>query len=108
MTPREIAIIDAFENVTFPMATRQKRFAKDMIALRKHDPARELSARQHRYLTILAWRFRRQMPANLAYPDDDIDKVTVTAALPPAKRSRQTLSDADQKYLEWKAGRAMP
>lgn len=68
MTPRELAIIQAFKSVTFPLASRRKRFALNMIALAEHDPNRTLTESQARYLTALAFQFRRQMPADLAYP----------------------------------------
>lgn len=68
MTPRQKQIIQALKSVTFPPATNQKRFAKNMIFLCDHSPERELSPKQEAYLQILAWRYRRQMPADLAYP----------------------------------------
>ena len=71
MTPRELEIARAFANVSFPQATSQKRFALAMIAHAKAMPDKPLTPKQSRYLTILAWRFRRQMPAHLAYPEDE-------------------------------------
>ena len=68
MTPRELAIIEAFKRVTFPLASRRKRFALSMIALAEHDPNRTLTEKQARYLSALAFQFRRQLPADLAYP----------------------------------------
>ena len=68
MTPREIEIAKAFESVTFPAATSQKRFARAMMFHAEHMPEKPLTEKQARYLTTLAWRYRRQMPATLAYP----------------------------------------
>lgn len=68
MTERELAIAKAFQRVSFPLATSQKRFAQAMIFHAEHMPEKPLTEKQARYLTILAWRFRRQMPATLAYP----------------------------------------
>lgn len=30
-----------------------------------------ITAKQAEYVTMLAWRYRRQMPADLAYPSDE-------------------------------------
>lgn len=69
MTPREVEICKAFANVTFPPATSQKRFANNMaFAASRPDPT--ITEKQAQYVTMIAWRYRRQMPADLAYPDD--------------------------------------
>jgi hypothetical protein len=44
-----------------------------MAFLAAHDPQRELTDRQHGYMNLMAWRYRRQMPAGLvpaSKPDD--------------------------------------
>lgn len=68
MTPRELAICRALESVSFPPATAKKRFAKDMMFHAKHCPEKPLTEKQAGYLSALAYTFRRQMPAHLAYP----------------------------------------
>lgn len=68
MTPRELAICATLKNVSFPPATAKKRFAKDMIWHSEHSPEKPLTEKQARYLTAIAYTFRRQMPAHLAYP----------------------------------------
>lgn len=68
MTEREIAICLALERVTFLPAHPHKRFARDMAAMARNAADKPLSEKQRKYLVNLAWRYRRQMPAELAYP----------------------------------------
>lgn len=65
---RELAIIDALKRVTFLPGTSQKRFARNMASAADHARDCGITEKQARYLTILAWRYRRQMPSTLAYP----------------------------------------
>lgn len=60
---RETAV--ALGRCSFLPASGEKRFAHDMAALAARDPAAELSDKQARYLQVLAYKFRRQMPAKL-------------------------------------------
>lgn len=62
MTPRECEEIKALARCRFQPATHAKRFARDMDAKTKDY---ELSANQQRYLQVLLWRYRRQIPPNL-------------------------------------------
>ncbi len=80
MTPRQLAIISAFERVTFALGTSQKRFANNMIALARSDPDHALTDKQADYITKLAWRYRRQMPAHLAYPELDDERTTFNSS----------------------------
>jgi len=68
MTPREKKIAEVFKGVTFLPGSGHKRFAQNMIFHAEHMPEKPLTPKQSLYLTQLAWRFRRQMPADLAYP----------------------------------------
>lgn len=88
MTPRQLEIIAALDRVTFPPATSQKRFARDMVALARAKPDHVLTEKQADYLTKLAWRFRRQMPAHLAYPELDDERPLVSA--PPTTPGDET------------------
>ena len=65
MTEEQIAIAKAFYGVTFLPASREKRFARDMIFLADNCPNTDLSPKQDRYLRLVAYRFRRQMPNHL-------------------------------------------
>lgn len=95
MNKREQLIAMAFKNVTFALGTSQKRFAQAMIWHVDHMPEKPLTPKQARYLTILAWRYRRQMPAELAYPmigDGDeglVHPFESVAAPRPASRTRE-------------------
>ena len=68
MSPREIEVAKALGACTFLPGSWNKRFAKDIKWLAEHTPEKELTPRQSANLVRLAWRYRRQMPAHLAYP----------------------------------------
>ena len=73
MSPRELAIAEAFQRVTFLPASTEKRFANSMMERASRSPDTDLSPKQSQYLEIMAWRFRRQIPAHLvpsAKPED--------------------------------------
>jgi hypothetical protein len=55
------------------------RFTNDMAALVHTSPDRDLTDRQRYYMEILAWRYRRQLPAHLV-PD------TKPPPLPPVRK----------------------
>jgi hypothetical protein len=67
-TEREVAVIEALASCTFVPGHPHKRFARDMGFVVKHSREVGITEKQAAYLTKLAWRYRRQMPANLAYP----------------------------------------
>lgn len=71
MTPRELAICRAFKNVSFQLGSSHKRFARDMMHMAEHAPEKELTAKQATYLAQVAYKYRRQMPSQLAYPAID-------------------------------------
>jgi hypothetical protein len=102
MTPRELAICQALKDVSFPPGTAKKRFARDMIFHAEHYAEKPLTEKQARYLTAIAYTFRRQMPAHLAYPivDDGsamaargfeaVEPKAVTRRILPEKVIRQS------------------
>lgn len=92
VTERELAIVTAFKDVTFALGTSQKRFAQNMMFLAEHSPNKDLSEKQRRYLTILAWRYRRQMPATLAYPVVEGDEGIVHGFENAGRRPPMTLN----------------
>lgn len=79
MTPEQIQIALALRGVVFPPATNVKRFAESMIYLAQHRPAAELSPKQAVFLKNLAWKYRRQLPADI-----------VRLGLKPETRERST------------------
>lgn len=82
MTPHQRALCRALGGVTFCPGIGSKRFAREMAALAEAEPGRELTGRQAQYLEVLAWRYRRQMPAKLVPRSKPAD-------LPPKQRKRQ-------------------
>jgi hypothetical protein len=74
-TDRDLAIIDALTSVSFFPGTSATRFARDMASAARNARDIGISEAQARYLRQLAWKFRRQMPANLAYPLIEGDEV---------------------------------
>jgi hypothetical protein len=71
---RELAIIAAFKWVSMFPGTSQKRFIRDLISAAEHARDLGITEKQARYLVILAWRYRRQLPAQLAYPTIEGDE----------------------------------
>jgi len=65
MTPHQIEVAEALGRCSFLPGTSQKRFCRDMAHLAQHSPDTALTEAQDRYLTIMAYRYRRQMPARL-------------------------------------------
>jgi hypothetical protein len=63
VTEYEIELAKALAGVSHYPGTSKKRFCKDMAALAERMPERELSERQRYYLELLAWHYRRQLPA---------------------------------------------
>lgn len=71
MTEREKLITVALDRCSMGLARSMTRFAQDMARLVRSTMDPQITEAQARYLTILAWRFRRQMPVLLAYPLTD-------------------------------------
>ena len=94
MTPHEIELAKALGGCSFCPATSQKRFARDIAFLAVNDPAREISDRQRYYLEIMAWRFRRQLPARLV-PENKPPNLPPKRKEP--KKKRQQIIEAEQQ-----------
>lgn len=65
MRPREVEIATALGGCSYPPATAQKRFARQMAEHAAAMPDTPISDRQARYLCIMAWRYRRQVGAKI-------------------------------------------
>lgn len=65
MTARQILTAQALARCTFLPGSAEKRFARDMDARSRMAEPLPLTVRQAQYLDDLAYRFRRQMPADL-------------------------------------------
>ena len=63
MTPDDIALALALGSCSYPSASAQKRFARNMADIARLSPDKELSERQRHYMQLMAWRYRRQLPA---------------------------------------------
>jgi hypothetical protein len=59
----------ALGQCTFPPATAQKRFARQVAAMYLD----KITEKQWRYVIRLAWRYRRQMPPDLVPSKDAIE-----------------------------------
>lgn len=68
MTEDQVRLATALGRVTYLPGSSYKRFARNMASIAEHRPDIEISEAQARYMTSLAWRFRRQMPADLVPP----------------------------------------
>jgi hypothetical protein len=65
MTPVDISRICALAACTFPPGSYDKRFVRDLHSRMASKDAVTLTEKQAAYVRILAWRYRRQMPAAL-------------------------------------------
>lgn len=68
MTEREKEIASALGRAMFVPGSSHKRFARNMAFHAEHMPEKPLTQKQSEHLVRLAWRYRRQIPAHLAYP----------------------------------------
>lgn len=64
MTDNEIALARALWNCSFPPATAQKRFARN-LAEQASAPDPKITDAQRRYLHVMVHRYRRQIPAEI-------------------------------------------
>lgn len=65
MTPTERETAVALGRVTMVPGIPAKRFARSMAHQAEMYPNQPLTADQRKYLAILAWRYRRQLPSHL-------------------------------------------
>ncbi len=65
MTEAQIKLATALGRVTYLPGIPAKRFARNMAAIAEHRPDLDLSEKQNAYMQRLAWRYRRQIPADL-------------------------------------------
>ena len=79
MTKHEIELATALASCTFLPGISHKRFARNMADAARNLPDQEISLRARHYMEILAWRYRRQMPAHLVPERKPLD-------LPPAQK----------------------
>lgn len=95
MTDHQRAVALALGQCSFLPASAQKRFCRDLAYVAEHSPDKELSPRQAHYMQIMAWRYRRQMPAHLVPAEKPAD-------LPPPepKPSRRAAKKAEAKERE--------
>lgn len=63
MTPEEVEISLAFDQVEFQMASWAKRFARDMNSVARQNPKFDLTPEQSEWIFRLLYRYRKQLPA---------------------------------------------
>lgn len=68
MTEDQVKLATALGRVTYLPGTNEKRFARNMASIAEYRPDIEITEKQAAYMTSLAWKFRRQMPADLVPP----------------------------------------
>jgi hypothetical protein len=96
MTPHELDIIAALQRVTFPVGCPDKRFASDMGRIAS--PEREITIYQSNYLERLAWKYRRQMPAELV-PSQKPVKLEKPPKPKTERRPKRQETPADPKQM---------
>lgn len=69
MTDAQVVLAQALERCTFQIGSPDKRFAREMAARSRVTNPQALTDRQSAYLARLAWRYRRQLPRDLAPAD---------------------------------------
>lgn len=65
MTPNERMLARALNQCTFCPGIGTKRFARDMAWLEQHNPEKELTPAQTKYLVTATVRYRRQIPPDI-------------------------------------------
>jgi hypothetical protein len=65
MTEHQVLLAQALERCTFLPASIEKRFANSMAARSRMQSPPALTEKQSALMQQLAWRFRRQLPAEL-------------------------------------------
>ncbi len=65
MTPHQVRVATALARCKFLPGSADKRFAHDMASRAQLKDPPALSERQGQYLKDLAYKYRRQMPADL-------------------------------------------
>jgi hypothetical protein len=73
-TQLDVDRLQALAGVTMIPGIGSKRFVRDMQSVEVGAP---LSEKQQQFITSLAWRYRRQMPASLvpaANPENQLEK----------------------------------
>ena len=70
MTPKQIAIAKCLGRCSLPLAAGMKSFVRNMAYRAEHSPGEEISDKQDTYLHAVAYRFRRQLPADLLAEDE--------------------------------------
>jgi hypothetical protein len=76
MTPADRDLITALAVCSFPPGSYDKRFVRDLHSRMASKDAGPLTEKQSAYLRILAWRYRRQMPAALVPATKPADLTT--------------------------------
>ncbi len=64
MTTEEITLAGELSRSRFVPGSWEKRFARDMGAIARESPQKDLTTRQARWLRILHHKFRRQIPSH--------------------------------------------
>lgn len=83
MTEHEIDLAAALGRCSFLPGSAEKRFCRSMAEIAACSPQKELTLRQRHYMEIMAWRYRRQLPARLQLLSKPLD-------LPPARKERKS------------------
>lgn len=84
MTPDEIALATALGNCSLPLYSAAKRFCRQMAETARYKPDHEISDRQRHYMQMMAWRFRRQLPARFVPKNKPAD-------LPPKEKPERKI-----------------
>jgi hypothetical protein len=64
MTEFEIRLANALASCSFLPGSSHKRFCRNMAETARNKPEHDLSLRQRHYMELMAWRYRRQLPAD--------------------------------------------
>lgn len=106
MTPDEIALATALGACSFLPGTAAKRFCRQMAETARLSPGHEISDRQRHYMQMMAWRYRRQLPAHFVPAEKPAD--LPPKERPPSKQNMPKGPAGDAGQIGWLGGEGFP
>jgi hypothetical protein len=85
MTEYEIRLAAALSRCSFLPGSSHKRFCRNMGDIARLSPEKDISLRQRHLMELMAWRYRRQLSADLVPPAKPLDLPRKIAEPNPTK-----------------------
>jgi hypothetical protein len=92
MTEFEMRLAKSLANCSFLPGSSHKRFCRNMADIARLSPEKELSLRQRHYMELMAWRYRRQLPADVIPHNKPLD---LPRPIKPPKEPKAVVAKPD-------------